>query len=171
MSKNFITKFIFISFISVIITRIIPHPPNFTSAVAVMFYLPALFGLKLLFVPFSAFLISDLFIGFHHLILFTWGSFILIGLISKYFKNLYFRFLGITLSCFLFFILSNLGVWILTNTYNHNFSGLIDCYIMGLPFLQNSILSSLVFAAIIEFLISMNFVKSYIARINASLSY
>ena len=32
-------------------SRFIPHPPNFTSAIALSFYVPAIFGLKFIIVP------------------------------------------------------------------------------------------------------------------------
>ena len=169
MYNNINTRnFIIISFISVLISRLIPHPPNFTSAIAVGFYLPALFGYKYILVALTAFILSDLIIGGHNLLLFTWGSIILIGLISKYFNNTYLRILGITASCLIFYFVSNFGVWLLGNTYTNDFSGLILCYFMGLPFLQNSLISSLVISALIEFVISMNFAKTYIAKINSA---
>ena len=169
MYNNINTRnFIIISFISVLISRLIPHPPNFTSAIAVGFYLPALFGYKYILVALTAFILSDLIIGGHNLLLFTWGSIILIGLLSKYFNNPYLRILGITVSCLIFYFVSNFGVWLLGNTYTNDFSGLILCYFMGLPFLQNSLISSLVISALIEFVISMNFAKTYIAKINSA---
>ena len=76
----------------------------------------------------------------HNLLLFTWGSIILIGIFSKYFKNYYFRFFGIIRSCLIFFIISNFGVWFSSNTYNNDINGLITCYVMGLPFLKNSLI-------------------------------
>src|SRR6056300_1951360 len=66
------------------ISRFIPHPPNFTSLIALSFYVPALLGLKFLpFVLFS-FIFTDIIIGFHNTIFFTWGSVLLIGMLSKY---------------------------------------------------------------------------------------
>ena len=67
------------------ISRFVPHPPNFTSVQALSFYLPAILGLKFIPVVFLSFVITDIFIGFHQTLFFTWGSIILIGLISKYF--------------------------------------------------------------------------------------
>ena len=159
-------------FLALAVSRFVPHPPNFTSLIALSFYVPAIFGRQYIPAVILSFAITDLVIGYHYGTFYTWGSVLLIGLISNYFrKTLIKRLSGALVGAIIFFIVSNFGVWILTNTYNHNFSGLVKCYIMGLPFLQNSIFSSLAFAALIEFLISMNFIKSYIARINASLSY
>ena len=58
-------------------SRFIPHPPNFTSLIALSFYIPALLGLKFLPMLLLCFAITDLIIGFHATILFTWGSVIL----------------------------------------------------------------------------------------------
>ena len=74
MQNTIIKNFVLISFISIIITRLIPHPPNFTSTLALAFYLPVLFGVKFIIVVIGAFILSDLVVGMHQLILFTWAS-------------------------------------------------------------------------------------------------
>ena len=61
MFNERIGKFIIISFVSILISRLIPHPPNFTTAISVAFYLPALFGYKYIIVSLTAFILSDLF--------------------------------------------------------------------------------------------------------------
>ena len=165
--NSYTKNFIIISFISIIITRLVPHPPNFTSAIAIGFYLPALFGLKFLLVSLTAYILSDLVIGTHELILFTWGSLILVGIVSKYFKNIYLRMLGVTIACLIFYLVSNFGVWLLSDLYASDPSGLILCYIMGLPFLQNSLIGTLLISTLIELLISFRFTKSLITKINS----
>ena len=105
MDYSFIKKFVIISFISIIVTRLIPHPPNFTSSIAIAFYLPFLFGTKFILVAVLAFIIGDLIIGMHYLVPFTWGSLLLIGLLPKFFSNSRHRLFGITLSCLIFFYL------------------------------------------------------------------
>ena len=171
MLNNRIRNFIIISFVSILITRLIPHPPNFTSVIAVAFYLPALFGYRYIIIALTAFMLSDLIIGVHNLLLFTWGSILLIGLYSKYFNNFYLRFIGVAGSCLIFFLVSNFGVWLFSNTYANDLSGLIICYIMGLPFLQNSLISSLGISVFIEFLISIKVSKTYITKINTNFLY
>ena len=169
--NNRVTSFIIISFISILISRIIPHPPNFTTSIALAFYLPALFGYKYMIIALTAFILSDLVIGLHSLLVFTWSSIILIGFFSKYFKNFYLRILGVAGGCMIFYLVSNFGVWFLSGTYTNNMDGLLTCYIMGLPFLQNSLLSSLAVAIFIESLISMKFTKTYISKINTNFLY
>ena len=68
-------------------SRLIPHPPNFTSLLALSFYIPAIFGIKFIPIVMLCYLITDIFIGFHSVVFFTWGSVLLIGLLSKYFTN------------------------------------------------------------------------------------
>ena len=169
--KQRIGIFIVVSFLSILITRLMPHPPNFTTTIAIAFYLPALFGFQYVLVALTAFVLSDIIIGLHSLVLFTYGSIVLIGLSAKFFKSLYFRILGISASCLIFFFLSNFGVWFLTESYNSDLSGLFTCYIMGLPFLKNSLISSLGISILIEFLISIKFTKTYIAKINPNFVY
>ena len=61
-------------------SRFIPNPPNFTSLIALSFYVPVLLGIRFIPALIFSFLITDLIIGFHHTIFFTWGSVLLIGL-------------------------------------------------------------------------------------------
>ena len=94
-------------------SRFIPHPPNFTALIALGFYIPVFFGLR--FVPIVAicFAVTDIFIGFHSTTLFTWGSVLFIGYISKYFtKSISFRIIGALSGAFAFFVITNFGVWI-----------------------------------------------------------
>ena len=67
------------------LARLIPHPPNFTSLLALSFYIPALIGIRYLPALIMSFVITDFVIGFHGTTLFTWGSVIVIGLGSKFF--------------------------------------------------------------------------------------
>ena len=84
--KIFITIFLILAS-----SRFIPHPPNFTSLIALSFYIPAILGLRYIPLLVIAFVITDFFIGFHSLTFFTWGSVIAIGLLSKYFAMNYFE--------------------------------------------------------------------------------
>ena len=131
-------------------SRFIPHPPNFTTLLALSFYIPAFLGIRYLPALIGSFLITDIFIGFHSLTLFTWGSVALIGLMSKYFlSNSYTRIFGSLVGACIFFIVTNFGVWVLGG-YSFNFEGLILCYTLAIPFFVNSIISTLIFSLIIE---------------------
>ncbi len=132
------------------VSRLIPHPPNFTSLIALSFYVPTLLGIRYLPALIICFIITDLIIGFHSLTLFTWGSVIIIGLISKFFKkSIYYRILGTLTGACLFFILTNFGVWML-GSYGYSFNGLISCYILAIPFFGNTVISTIIYALLIE---------------------
>ena len=75
-------------FLALAASRFIPHPPNFTSLIALSFYIPALLGRRYLLALIISFAITDFFIGFHNTTFFTWGSVVFIGILSQYFvKN------------------------------------------------------------------------------------
>ena len=137
-------------FLALAISRFIPHPPNFTSLIALSFYVPVLFGIRYMPVVLVSFVITDLVIGFHSTLFFTWGSVILIGFISKYFTTSILKRLGGALSgACIFFIVTNFGVWI-TGSYGYNLDGLIASYTLALPFFGYSAISTLIFSVLIE---------------------
>ena len=156
---NILKKEIFpISLIIILaFARLIPHPPNFTPIIAVAIisgYFFKNFNLSVL-ILLAAMLISDLFIGFYENIIFVYLSLILITFIfhkisSKInFKNLFiYGFAGSVI----FFVVSNFGVWALGSpglqdiAYEKSLSGLIQCYILAIPFFGNTFLSTLIFA-------------------------
>ena len=138
-------------FISLAASRFIPHPPNFTSLIALSFYVPAFLGIRYLPVLIVSFAITDFIIGYHTGTHWTWGSVLLIGLMSRYFNNNFnWRLGGAFLGACIFFIVTNFGVWITGNMYQLNLTGLVEAYVMGLPFFGYNILSTLVFSIIIE---------------------
>ena len=97
-----------------------------------------------------SFIFTDLILGFHSTILFTWGSVLIIGFLSLYLnKSLNFRLIGAIGGATMFYLITNFGVWS-GGTYGYDLEGLINCYIMALPFFGNSLISTIIFAAAIE---------------------
>ena len=137
--------------------RLIPHPPNFTPIIAVAiisgyFFKNLNFSLIILL---AAMLISDLFIGFYENVIFVYASLLLITFVfykisnKINFKNLFiYSFAG----SLIFFIVSNFGVWALGSpgvydiAYEKNLNGLVECYILAIPFFGNTFLSTVIFA-------------------------
>ena len=131
-------------------SRFIPHPPNFTSLLALSFYVPAILGIRFLPALIISFFITDLIIGFHGTALFTWGSVILISLLSKFFdSNTITRISGALIGALLFFVITNFGVWSL-GSYGYTAEGLIACYILAIPFFVNTLVGTIIFSAVIE---------------------
>ena len=52
-------------------------------------------------------------------------------------------------SSVLFFLLTNFGAWMTSGLYVKSAEGLMQAYVAGIPFFQNSLLGNLVFAAVI----------------------
>ena len=137
-------------FLALAASRFVPHPPNFTSLLALSFYVPVLLGLRFLPVLIICFAVTDYFIGFHSLTFFTWGSVMFIGFFSKYFKDgILRRIFGALFGAFIFFIITNFGVWV-NGQYGYNLEGLITCYYLAIPFFSYSLISTLFFSSIFE---------------------
>ncbi|MFM2284008.1 MAG: hypothetical protein RL222_1512, partial [Bacteroidota bacterium] len=49
----------------------------------------------------------------------------------------------------LFFIITNLGVWLMDGMYSLDFSGLTTCFIMAVPFFKYSIAGDLFFVTVL----------------------
>ena len=137
--------------------RLIPHPPNFTPIIAVALISGYFFkniNLSLL-ILLVAMLLSDLFIGFYENMIFVYASLLLITFVfHKISKKINFK--NLFIYCFagslIFFVVSNFGVWVLGSpgvldvAYERNLSGLVECYILAIPFFGNTFLSTLIFA-------------------------
>ena len=152
-------------FFALAASRFIPHPPNFTSLMALSFYIPALLGVRYLPVLILSFLITDLFIEFHSVTLFTWGSVVIIGLSAKSFlTSKLSRIIGALIGATIFFAITNFGVWSL-GSYGYTAEGLLICYTLALPFFGNTLVSTIIFSAIIEIVLERKiFFKKNLGR-------
>ena len=127
-----------------IISRLIPHPPNFTPITAIALFSTIHFKNKILtyLIPIIGLFISDLILGLSMVNLFVYLSFIAITFIGFKFQKI--NNYSILLSSTTFFIVSNFGVWILG--YPKNIEGLILCYYMALPFFVYTIMGDLFYS-------------------------
>ena len=130
--------------------RIIPHPPNFTPIIAVAIMSSHLFKNSYLSVAvlLIAMVVSDLFIGFYKNFIFVYSALSLIVFIFfKINKNINYKnlFIFSIFGSLIFFLVSNFGVWLLGNLYEKNLKGLLDCYVMAIPFFRNTLLSTIVY--------------------------
>ena len=148
MNKNFL---IFLGiFGSLAASRFIPHPPNFTSLIALSFYVPVLLGKRYIIYLIVSFIITDFIIGYHNTTHWTWGSVLLIALSSSLFiKNFLTRISGALFGALIFYFVTNFGVWT-TGLYEITYDGLIKCYILAIPFFAYSLISTLIFSLIVE---------------------
>jgi len=146
---------IYILIILAIAARLIPHPANFTPIAAIALfagiYLPKKWALV---VPLVGMFISDIFIGFYNLptMATVYACFIVSALIGIWVsKNKKFRTIlgGTLLGSVIFFIFTNLAVWIFGTMYAHNLNGLFQCFYMALPFFRNSLAGDLFYTGVL----------------------
>jgi len=135
------------------LSRLLPHLPNATpiGALALFsgFYLPKK---QAFFVPVLAMAVSDLFLGGHSTQLWVYGSFLLIaglGILLKEKLRVENVILASLSASLLFFLITNFGVWASTTMYSKDFAGLLQSYVMGIPFLRPTLLGDLFYSGII----------------------
>jgi len=132
-----------------LVARLVPHPPNATPLMAI-----ALFGGTYLskrwaiLLPLIIVAISDLFIGWHRTVPFTWGAFALTGMLAWWIRlrPRPSRILGGAVAgSLLFFLITNFGVWVAGTLYPQTLDGLRQCYVAAIPFFRNTVLGDLVY--------------------------
>ena len=147
-----------------VLSRLLPHPPNFSPVEAVALFGGAYFAKRwtALWVPLTAMLASDLALGLVN------G-----GIYSEYFLSAGFllvyaciavstllgfglrgrvgvaRVAGYSLlGSVLFFVVTNFGTWLGSGMYPQTGAGLTAAYVAGLPFFQNTLAGTLFYAAL-----------------------
>ncbi|HAD15276.1 MAG TPA: hypothetical protein DCF33_22850 [Saprospirales bacterium] len=149
------------------LTRLLPHPHNFTPLGAIALFGAAYFGRQylMLLVPFIALFLSDLFINNVIYAEMYQGQFVWITsgwiylsfalvMISGYSwlaqKISVVRILGASLSAsMVFFLVSNFSVWVESGVYAKTMAGLMACYTAGIPFFGNTLMGDLVFSGLL----------------------
>jgi len=142
--QNLLIAFILIA----VFFRLIPHPPNFTPVTSLALFSGIMFQRKWLsiLVPIVAMLLSDMVLGFGMISMWVYASFMLVTISGWVLKQMNVK--SILVSSMIFFIVSNLGVWVLG--YPHTFDGLMLCYTMAIPFFGYSIIGDLLWGTIIK---------------------
>ena len=163
LGTNFLLFLSMVVFI--LVFRYFPHPPNFTPVLALTLYTSIYFGLRSSPFVILAFAFSDYFLGFHQLLIFTWGSLAIISVIGMFGKSFVSRLSLLFLSSIIFFICSNFGVWLFSEFYTKDLDGLLQCYVLAIPFFTNTIISTFVFGMLFEIsIMSKNKVTSLLYK-------
>lgn len=152
-----------------IFLRLVPHMPNFAPITALGLFGGAYLNRRwAILIPFCAMIISDyllLYISPYHIDFkrihpisnmlhsttpYVYLSFVissLLGIWLKTYKNPKFILGASLIASFQFFVITNFGVWE-RGMYARDLSGLIESYIMGLPFYQWTVLGDLFYTTI-----------------------
>ncbi len=148
------------------LSRLLPHPPNFTPIGAMALLGGSYLGKKHMkfILPIAALFLSDFILNntimrewyaesggiifFTRSMLWVYMSFAIMILFGSYilrkrnFKNIALGTVGVSV---IFFLITNFGVWISSGMYPKNIAGLLACFAAGLPFFLNTILGNVFF--------------------------
>lgn len=135
-------------------SRLIPHPPNFAPIAAIALFGGAQFTDKraAFLVPLAAMFLSDLVFGLHALIPVVYGAFafiVCIGFWLRQQRSVWRIAGGAVASAVLFFVVTNFGVWAFAEWYPKTPAGLTACYAAAIPFFRNTLLSDLLYSALL----------------------
>lgn len=104
-----------------------------------------------LLVPLVSLAISDTFIGNTNIFLFTWSAYVILGAVALLLRRFSSQSAKLIVSSSLFtlpssiffYLWTNFGVW-LQGWYPPTFSGLMQSYLMGIPFLKLNLVGNLI---------------------------
>ena len=138
--------------IAAAISRLVPHPPNFTVIGALALFGGACFEkpLAAYLLPLAAMLLSDAVIGFHSGMPVIYLCFLLTTLLGRRMRGS--RNIGMVakmslLSSVLFYVVTNFAVWAGGSMYPHTAQGLILCYTAAIPFFGNTLAGTMIYSA------------------------
>jgi len=134
--------------------RIAPHPWNFTPVGATALFAGAtLRDRRLAFLfPLLALFAGDLFVGFHKLMFVVYASFLLnvaIGFWLRDRRAIARISLATLLGAVQFFLVTNFAVWQFLSGFPHTPSGLLACYIAGIPLFWNTLAGDAFYATLL----------------------
>lgn len=150
--------------------RLLQHAPNATPITALAlvggWYLGKRWAVML---PLLALVLSDVVIGFYDwkIMLSVYGSFALIGVFGwlglKY-RSIFSRAFLVVGAPFLFFLITNAAVWLLSPWYPKTVAGLVYAYELGLPFLRNMLAGDIVYVAVLVLVFELGYALSTMKR-------
>ncbi len=138
-----------------VLTRILPHSPNFTAVAAVaLFSGYYIKNKKLAFaVPIVIMLLSDWKLGFYQwqIMASVYASFSIVALLGVLIKNKkwYFSLPTSLAGTTIFYVVTNYAVWQFGTWYPRTFAGLVECMASGLPFVKNSFAGDLMYTFVL----------------------
>jgi hypothetical protein len=138
-----------------VLGRLLPHAPNLTPITAIALFSTAYLSLRYSSVIFLVtMVVADVFIGFYQwqIMVAVYGSFLLaacIGLLVRK-RATFGAIVGGTISAsVVFFLITNWAVWQFGTMYEHSISGLMQSYIMALPFFRNALVGDMLYTGLL----------------------
>ena len=136
------------------LSRLLPHPGNMTPVAAMAIFGGFYFQDKraAFIIPIFSLFLSDMLIGFHSLMIVVYACFLFsvwLGYQLRKRNNLAILYAGSLLNSIIFFIVTNLGVWLVDHMYPMTPHGLWTCYAAALPFFRNQMLGDLLYLTLL----------------------
>jgi hypothetical protein len=139
-----------------VVTRILPHPPGFLPIAASGLFAARYLRMPVLAiaVPVLAMIVSDVMLPGEDWRIQLVGFFAIAipavaGLLTRRYRGVLPVMGTMIVSSLLFFALSNAAVWVFSGMYPFNLSGLVQCYVAALPFLEKTMLGDLVWTGVL----------------------
>ncbi len=135
--------------------RLAPHAPNFVPIAAIALFGGATFSDRraAFLIPLVAMALSDVVLGgLSGVTPFIYASFALITCLGLALRTRggAVRIAGASLAgAVLFYLVTNFGVWIAGGLYPKTIAGLATCYVAAIPFFWNTLLSDLLYTALL----------------------
>ncbi len=123
----------------IVVSRFIPHPPNFAPVMSMALFGGAAFADKRLafLIPLVAMFVSDIFLGFYALLPVVYLCYVVVVFLGFSMRN------KITIgkivsnsimSSLLFFFVTNFAYWLFSGAYPMNLNGLTMCFTAAIAF-------------------------------------
>lgn len=144
--------------------RLVPHIPNVAPIAGMALFGGAYLNKKYaILVPLAAMALSDIFLGFNASSPMVYTSFLITGFIGLWLRNHKNAgtVIGASLiSSIIFYLLTNFNFWYATSLYPKTLSGMLEAYVMALPFFRNTIFGDLFYTGV--FFSSYELVQAYL---------
>jgi hypothetical protein len=150
--------YLFLAFAVAVHMRFLPLPYSFAPVTAALLFFGARRPIREMWIPVAALAASGVYLSrsvygypLSADLVVTWawyaGMVLLGGLLAR--KATALRIGATSLAASVsFFLVSNFAVWAVWNMYPKTASGLAACYVAGLPFFRNAVVSDLFFVAV-----------------------
>jgi len=149
-----------------VLSRWLPHPPNFSAFLAISLFAGFVLPLPAaVIVPVVSVFLGDALLGFHDLMWVVYLSLIPVVFMGRLMPKLnslpkaWLTWGGLGLAAsVLFFVTTNFAVWMASSqpatgalgSYPHTWQGLVECYVMAIPFFHNSVLATWIYMGALE---------------------
>lgn len=143
-----------------VLARVVPHPGNFAPVGAIALFGGAVFARPwaALLVPLAAMFAGDTILelttgyGYHTLMPVVYVTYALIAVLGMLLRERRRSPVAVgaavVASSTIFYLVSNLAMWMISDIFPRTFQGLVACYVAGIPYFGRTLLSDLMFAAI-----------------------